>query len=83
MQEKEDIMLRMKDLRIILGKCCRQTIYDKINHGLLPRPVRLGQRMVLWPKSEISAVLAAHLAGHGDDVVRALVCRLHEDRQGR
>lgn len=35
----------------------RSTIYDLMNKGLFPRPVKLTGKAVAWPESEISAWL--------------------------
>lgn len=59
----------------------RSTLYLRIQQGLFPRPVKLGQRSVGWPASEIEAINAARIAGLNDDKIRALVIRLESDRK--
>lgn len=56
-------------------------LYDKIAAGLCTSPVKVGARSSRWPTHEIDAIVAARMAGAGDDQVRVLVNRLHEIRQ--
>jgi len=71
---------RMKDLRTVLG-LCKSTIYDRIKKGLLPPSVRIAEQAVGWPSDEICKIVAAQIAGHSDDIIKALVCQLVQDRQ--
>lgn len=59
----------------------RSTLYLRIQQGLFTRPVRLGQRSVGWPASEIEAINAARIAGLNDGQIRALVVRLESARK--
>lgn len=59
----------------------RSTIYLRIAQGLWTKPVSLGGRTVGWPASEISALLAARIAGKPDEEIRALVKRLETERK--
>ncbi len=36
----------------------RSSIYDMMDKGEFPRPIRIGKRAVAWPQSEIEAWLA-------------------------
>jgi prophage regulatory protein len=56
------------------------TLYRRMNAGLFPRSVVLGERAVGWPESEVEAVKAAMIAGQSDEDIRALVARLHTAR---
>jgi prophage regulatory protein len=58
----------------------RSTIYLRIKQGLFTKPVRLGQRSVGWPASEIAAINAARIAGKDDKAIRALVSELEVAR---
>ena len=58
----------------------RSTIYARIADTLWPKPVRLGARAVGWPSYEVDALNAAHIAGHSNDEIRALVTKLEEAR---
>ena len=81
MKEKDmNVLLRMKDLPIVLG-LCKASIYLKIKRGLLPPPVQISKRAVAWPSGEICKVVAAQIAGHSDDIIKALVCQLVADRK--
>lgn len=46
-----------------------------------PRPVRLGERAVGWPASEVAALNAARIAGKTDQEIRALVVKLEAARK--
>jgi prophage regulatory protein len=59
----------------------RSTIYEDINRGLFTRPVSLGLRSVAWPQHEVDAINRARMAGAGNDELKALVERLHQERQ--
>lgn len=54
----------------------RSTLYLRIAQGLWTKPVRLGERVVGWPSSEVSAINAARIAGKTDDEIRTLVVKL-------
>jgi len=71
--------IRHKQLRDCFGES-RSGTYQKIADGLLPKPVRLGARSVGFPEHEVQAVLAARIAGHSDDQIRALVAAMAVDR---
>jgi len=58
----------------------RSACYLQIARGLMTRPVRLGDRAVGWPASEIEAINAARIAGKSDDEIRALVRQLEAAR---
>ena len=46
------------------------TLYAKIAKGLFVPPIPLSERAVAWPESEVSAPLAARIAGHNEDQSR-------------
>lgn len=58
----------------------RATIYLRIKQGLLPAPVKLGERAVAWPANEIAALNAARISGKSDDEIRSLVAALGQQR---
>ena len=74
------ILLRMYDVKAALG-VCKVTCYKWIKIGVLTKPIRLGGRMVAWPKQEVDAIIAARVRGCNDDVIRAMVNQLHAARQ--
>ena len=57
------------------------SLYEAIVNGLFPPSVRIGPRAVAWVSAEVDAVLAARIAGAGDDEVRDLVAQLVKARQ--
>ena len=54
----------------------RPTLYEHMADGLFPRPIKLGPKFVAWPENEVSAVIAARIAGKSAEAVRALVAEL-------
>ena len=60
--------------------CCRATVYNDIERELLPRPIRLNDRVNAWLADEIDAVNAAIVAGQSKDEIRQLVRRLEAAR---
>jgi prophage regulatory protein len=53
----------------------------RIKEGLMTPPVVLSTRSVGWPEHECRAILAARVAGHSDEAVKALVVRLTAARK--
>lgn len=53
----------------------RSATYSAIEHGLLPRPIKIGKRAV-WPASEIDTVVRARIAGRSEAEIRTLVKKL-------
>jgi len=72
-------ILRLPAVKSQMG-ASRSTVYLRINQGLFTKPVRLGQRAVGWPASEIAAINAARIAGCSDEEIRRLVIELQADR---
>ena len=58
----------------------RSTVYLQIKQGLMPPPVKLGERCSAWPSYEISAINAARLAQKSNDEIRKLVAQLQRQR---
>ena len=50
--------LNMKQLTDKLGGIARSSVYRLIEEGRLPKPLRLGGRL-LWPESEIDEAMRA------------------------
>ena len=59
----------------------RTSIYDRINAGLLPPPVKLGPRASAWPADEIDACNRALMRGLDIQERKALVARLLKQRR--
>ena len=47
-----DVLLRRRDVEALTG-LSRAWIYAAMKQGHFPRPVRIGRRMVAWPRSAI------------------------------
>ena len=54
----------------------KSTVYREIGEGLLPPPVRIGERASAWPDDEIDAVNLARLRGQNNDEIKQLVAEL-------
>jgi prophage regulatory protein len=75
-----DRILRLPAVQLARGES-RSTIYNRLRDRLMPRPIRLGPRMVGWPESEIAALNAARIRGANDEEIRALVLDLEALRK--
>ena len=49
--------LTIKELGELLGKRSRSAIYQDISAGRLPKPIKLGAR-ILWPENDLAKFLA-------------------------
>ena len=58
----------------------RSTLYLRVKQGLMPPPIKLGERCTVWPEHEISAINAARIAMKKDDEIRELVTHLQQKR---
>ncbi|WP_240908374.1 helix-turn-helix transcriptional regulator [Sutterella wadsworthensis] len=58
----------------------RSTFYAYIAQGLLPPPIKLGERASAWLVSEIVAVNKARILGKMNEEIKALVSSLVEAR---
>ena len=59
----------------------RTTLYERIKHGLMTPPVKIGLRSVAWPEHEVKAVICARIAEKFEDEIRGLVVQLQEQRK--
>jgi len=73
-------ILRMPEVQAETGHRSHASIYTAVHDGLFTQPVRIGQRSVGWPASEVQAINAARIAGKSDADIKALVTKLHADR---
>ncbi|MCX7241190.1 MAG: AlpA family phage regulatory protein [Burkholderiales bacterium] len=73
-------ILRIQSVKGEMGHRSHASIYNAINHGLFTKPVKIGQRAVGWPDSEVEAINAARIAGKSEAEIRELVKRLHAKR---
>jgi len=74
-------LLRMPAVKAETGYRTHASIYGLINAGMFTKPVSIGLRSVGWPDHEVQAINIARVAGKTDDQIRALVQRLHAQRQ--
>lgn len=74
-------ILRLPDVKGATGYPSKSSVYALINQGLFTKPVPIGARSVGWPDHEVYAINVARVAGKSPDEIRALVNRLHQQRQ--
>ena len=72
-------LLRLNSMKEATG-LSRATIYSRIQAGLLPKPVKHGERISVWPSDEVETVTKATIAGKSDDEIRAIVADLERQR---
>jgi prophage regulatory protein len=72
---------RLQQVKAETGHKSSASIYGAIRDGLFTKPVPIGERAVGWPSNEVTAINAARIAGRSKDDIRALVARLHQQRQ--
>lgn len=58
----------------------RSGVYAYIADGLLPKPVKIGERATAWPSDELDSIVRARIAGKSEDEIRQLVATLHDQR---
>lgn len=73
-------ILRIPAVKAETGHRSHASIYNAIRAGLFTKPVRIGERAVGWPDSEVQAINAARIAGKSEAEIRELVSRLHAKR---
>lgn len=57
------------------------TFQNRINEGLIPTPIPIGDRAVAWLSHETQQVIAAMAARKSKDEIKALVIKLVSERQ--
>lgn len=55
--ENEDRLLRASEVIKKLG-ISRTTLYRLIEKGIIPKPLHLGSKIIVWPLSQINALIA-------------------------
>lgn len=75
-----NVLLRLPAVMGATG-LARPTIYLRIKDGLFPQPVKLSERAVAWPESEVSSLNDARISGKSDAEIRALVSSLQAKRR--
>lgn len=74
------LILRLPEVKRVLGHRADASVYNAIRAGLLPTGVAIGQRAKGWPDYEVQAIAAARVAGQSDVQIRELVKVLHAKR---
>lgn len=74
-------IFRLPQVKAETGHKSSASIYGAIREGLFTKPVPIGERAVGWPSNEVTAINAARIAGRSKDDIRALVNKLHQQRQ--
>lgn len=62
-----DRLIRLPELKRLLGSPSTASIYRWLDRGLLPRPQRIGMRGVGWRLSEILAIVENGFKSTGGD----------------
>ena len=74
------LILRLPEVKRAYGHKSDASIYNAIRAGLHTTGVAIGQRARGWPDYEVSALVAARIAGKSDADIRELVNVLHAKR---
>lgn len=68
-------MQRLPEVLIQRGRS-RSSHYSDIERGLFTRPIKIGQRAVVWPSSEVAKLNMARIAGKTEAEIQQLVIEL-------
>ena len=79
-QNPELQIIRSPQALAMLG-ISKSNFHNKLNAGLLPKKINLGQNSVGYFKHEITAVLIAMATDKSQDEIKALVIALIKQRQ--
>jgi prophage regulatory protein len=71
-------LLHLPIVTQLIGKS-RSEIYRNIAAGTFMRAVKLGNTSA-WPNYEVTAIIAAYIAGKSEAEIKQLVDELHADR---
>jgi prophage regulatory protein len=74
------LILRLPEVKRVLGHRADASVYNAIRAGLFPAGVAIGQRAKGWPDYEAQTIAAARVAGKSDTEIRELVKALHARR---
>jgi prophage regulatory protein len=70
------LILRLPDVKRVLGHRADASVYNAIRAGLFTTGVAIGQRAKGWPDYEAQAIALARVAGRTDADIRVLVTDL-------
>jgi prophage regulatory protein len=74
------IILRLPEVKRVLGHRADASVYNAIRAGLFTNGVAIGQRAKGWPDYEAQSIATARVAGKSDEEIRELVKLLHAKR---
>ena len=74
------LILRLPEVKRVLGHRADASVYSAIRVGLFTNGVAIGQRAKGWPDYEVDAINAARVAGKSESEIRELVKTLHAKR---
>ena len=74
------IILRLPDVKRVLGHRSDASVYNAIRSGLFTTGVAIGQRAKGWPDFEAQIIAAAMVAGKSETEIREIVNMLHAMR---
>ena len=66
-----------------VGYRSKSSIYNAVQAGVFTKPIAIGEKATGWPDSEVSAIVAARIAGQTSEQIQALVAMLHAARTER
>ena len=72
-------LLRISDVMYQMG-LKKSAIYNMVNDGTLPQPVKMGKRTSVWPDNEVQAVIQAVIGNKSKDEMKLLVSCLMKQR---
>lgn len=72
-------LLKLPDVVRRTGRS-KSTIYDEVNRGLFPRPIKIGRR-TYWRDDEITRIVDAYSAGVGHTELARIAQELAEHRE--
>lgn len=76
-------LMRVKEVVHLRGEKSRTTLYQSLKDGTFTQPVALTSKSVGWLADEVQVLIRARGLGASDDQMRALVTRLHAERDAK
>jgi prophage regulatory protein len=73
-------LLRLPEVKQVMGHRADASVYNSIRAGSFPTGVAIGQRAKGWPDYEVQAIAAARVAGKSEAEICELVKVLHAKR---
>jgi prophage regulatory protein len=74
------IKLRRRPFLLQTFGISKSTLQNRINEGLVPPPIPIGDRAVAWPSNEVESIVNAQIAKKSNDEIKTLVKVLIEKR---